>query len=105
MGKLAGTLPRRLNKILEKLAWNDLKVPVEHRIPDESARLLNRTVNRLILGILAGALFAGSAMLVTFGANGIDEMPSIRWLGEGMLWGSAVLSVYVIWRVIRSKRG
>ncbi|MDA8353209.1 MAG: AarF/UbiB family protein [Firmicutes bacterium] len=105
MGKLAGTLPRRLNKILEKLAWNDLKVPVEHRIPDESARLLNRTVNRLTLGILAGALFAGSAMLVTFGANGIDEMPLIRWLGEGMLWGSAVLSVYVIWRVIRSKRG
>ncbi|OYD09637.1 ABC1 kinase family protein [Paludifilum halophilum] len=103
-GKLIGTLPRRVNKILEKLAWNDLKLLVEHRVPDRFNQFANRSINRLILGILASGLFIGSSLLLSFAAEAMKTMPSIRWLGEGLLWGSAALSVYVVWRVIRSRR-
>ncbi|EGK13415.1 ABC1 kinase family protein [Kroppenstedtia eburnea] len=104
LGKLAGTFPRRLNKILEKLAWNDLKLPVEHRVPDDIRRWLNRSVNRLTLGVLAGGIFVGSSLLLSFGAEAMKATPSLRWLGEGLIWSSTALALYVCWRVIRSKR-
>ncbi|PTX64706.1 ubiquinone biosynthesis protein [Melghirimyces profundicolus] len=104
VGKLAGTFPRRVNKILEKLVWNDWKMPVEHRIPEELNRFVNRSVNRLTLGLVSSGLFIGSSLLLSFGTEAMKVTPSIRWLGEGMIWTSAVLALYVLWRVVRSKR-
>ncbi len=104
LSKLVGTFPRRLNKILEKLAWNDLKLPVEHRVPNDIRRWVNRSVNRLTLGILAGGIFVGASLLLSFGTEAMKVTPSLRWLGEGLIWSSAALAVYVFWRVIRSKR-
>lgn len=103
-GKLAGTLPRRINKILEKLAWNDLKLIVENRVDDHLVHKVNKMVNRATLGVMAGGLFVGSSILLSFGAETMGAIPSLRWLGAGMLWGSSALAVYVLWRVIRSKR-
>lgn len=104
LGKLAGTLPRRINKILEKLTWNDLKLIVENRVDDHLVLKANKMVNRVTLGGLAGALFVGSSILLSFGAEAMKAIPSLRWLGAGMLWGSSILAVYVLWRVLRSKR-
>jgi len=102
--KLVATLPRRINKILEKLAWNDWKWVVVNRLDDDSARQLNRMVNRITLGVMASGLFVGSSLLLSFGGEQVLSVPSLRWLAVGMLWGSAVLALYVVWRVIRSKR-
>jgi len=102
--KLVATLPRRINKILEKLAWNDWKWVVVNRLDDDSARQLNRMVNRITLGVMASGLFVGSSLLLSFGGEQVLSVPSLRWLAVGMLWGSAILALYVVWRVIRSKR-
>jgi ubiquinone biosynthesis protein len=103
-GKLVGTLPRRVNKILEKLAWNDLKIIVENRVDDHLVNKINKMVNRVTLAVMAGGLFVGASILISFGTEMLKAIPSLRWLGTGMLWGSSTVSVYLIWRVIRSKR-
>jgi ubiquinone biosynthesis protein len=102
--KLVGTLPRRVNKILEKLAWNDLKLIVENRVNDHLVHNVNKMVNRVTLAVMASGLFVGSSILLSFGTEMLKVIPSLRWLASGMLWGSSAVSVYVIWRVIRSKR-
>ncbi|MDN4595423.1 ABC1 kinase family protein [Polycladomyces subterraneus] len=102
--KLVATLPRRLNKILEKLAWNDLKWVVVNRLDDDSVREVNRMINRITLGMMTGGLFVGSSLLLAFGGEQVLVVPSIRWLATGMLWGSAITALYVVWRVVRSNR-
>jgi ubiquinone biosynthesis protein len=104
VAKLAGTLPRRLNKILERLAWNDWKVVVENRVHEHLVRQVNKMVNRLALAWLASGLFLGSAVFLAFGNEWIQSVPSLKWLMQGMLWGASALSVYLLWRVFRSKR-
>lgn len=102
--KLIGTFPRRLNKILEKLAWNDLKFIVETRMAPDTAVLINKIVNRFTLGILSAGFFAGGTILISFGSSAIQTVPGLRGLTAGVLWGSTILGCYVLWRVLRSRR-
>jgi ubiquinone biosynthesis protein len=102
--KLVGTLPRRINKILEKLAWNDLKLIVENRVNDHLVHKVNKMVNRMTLAVMASGMFVGSSILLSFGTEMLKTIPSLRWLAIAMLWGASTVCVYVIWRVIRSKR-
>ncbi|MGA9172603.1 MAG: AarF/ABC1/UbiB kinase family protein, partial [Thermoactinomyces sp.] len=102
--KLVGTLPRRINKILEKLTWNDLKLIVENRVNDHLVHNVNKMVNRVTLSVMASGLFVGSSILLSFGTEMLKVSPSLRWLVTGMLWGASAVSVYVIWRVFRSKK-
>ena len=77
---------------------------VVNRLDDEVVRTVNRMVNRITLGMMASGLFVGSSLLLAFGGEPVLGVPSIRWLATGMLWGSAVTALYVVWRVIRSNR-
>src|SRR5690606_41251013 len=77
---------------------------VVNRLDDDSARLLSRMVNRIALGMMASGMFVGSSLLLSFGGEQALSIPAIRWLATGMLWGSAIIALYVVWRVIRSKR-
>ena len=104
VAKLAGTFPRRLNKILEKLAWNDWKMVVENRVHDHLVHQIHKMVNRITLALLAGGLFTGSAIFLSFGTEMMQSSPSLQWLTQGMIWGASAVSVYLIWRVFRSKK-
>jgi predicted unusual protein kinase regulating ubiquinone biosynthesis (AarF/ABC1/UbiB family) len=57
-------LPRRVNKVLDAVASNDLKVNVE--VIDEGAVIdgLQKVANRITLGLLLAALIVGAAMLM-----------------------------------------
>lgn len=95
--KLVSSFPRRMNKILDKLAWNDFKVPVEYNVSDRSIREAHRLVNRLILGIMASGFFVGSSLMIAFGGPSFQLVPKI------LMWAAVVVSVYVLWRIRRSK--
>jgi len=96
--KLVASFPRRMNKILDKLAWNDFKIPVEYNVSDRSIREAHRVVNRLILGIMASGFFVGSSLMITFGGPSFQTVPKI------LMWAAVAVSVYVLWRIKRSKR-
>lgn len=104
LSKLVTTFPRRFNKILEKLAWNDLKLIVDNRVDNHLINKVNKMVNRLTIAIMAGGLFVGASILLSFGTEMLQVMPSLHWIGAGTLWGTSIMSIYLIWRIIRSKR-
>jgi ubiquinone biosynthesis protein len=56
--QLAGILPRRLIEIMEQVQTGDFDVHLYHRG-------LEPSVNRLVLGMLASALFIGSSLMLS----------------------------------------
>ncbi|EKP95559.1 ABC1 kinase family protein [Thermaerobacter subterraneus] len=102
--ELVATLPRRLNKILERAAWNDFKLPVEGRLSEQATRNLNRMVNRATLGLVSGSFFLGSALLAALGSGALDRIPGLAAVTTTALWGSLGAGVYTVWRVLRSNK-
>lgn len=61
---LAQTLPRRLNKILEAVANNELEIKVHTIDEDKLMSGFKRIANRITLGLILSALIIGAAMLI-----------------------------------------
>jgi predicted unusual protein kinase regulating ubiquinone biosynthesis (AarF/ABC1/UbiB family) len=61
---LAGRLPARLNRLLDALAANDLRLKIE--VIDHGSILdgLQKVANRIALGLVLAALIVGAAMLM-----------------------------------------
>ncbi|MFC4767414.1 ABC1 kinase family protein [Effusibacillus consociatus] len=101
--KLLGTFPRRMNKILERLAWNHMKFTVETKISDSSIDVVNKMVNRISLTGLAGAFFIGGSILQAFAVGRVSST-LVPFFADAALVVSGVITVYLLWRILRSKR-
>jgi ubiquinone biosynthesis protein len=62
--EFAARLPKRVNRILDSLAANDLKFKVE--VIDQGSIIegLQKVANRIALGLVLAALIVGAAMLM-----------------------------------------
>jgi ubiquinone biosynthesis protein len=96
--QLAEVLPRHLVQILEQVQAGKFDVHLEHRG-------LSPSVNRLVLGMLASALFLGSSWML---ANKVPPLllPQKAWLGihEISVLGLAgcVISILIGLRLVRA---
>jgi predicted unusual protein kinase regulating ubiquinone biosynthesis (AarF/ABC1/UbiB family) len=94
----AERLPGRVNRVLESLVNQDLKVRVE--LIDEGAVLegLQKVANRITLGLLLAAMIVGAAMLMrvdtTFRIFGYPGLAMLLFLGAAL--GAAWLAVGII---------
>lgn len=103
--KLVGTLPRRLNKILERLYWNNMKFHIELKMEDEMRHVLTGLVNRLSLALLIAALFVGSSLLVMNRTGVVLGSVTPVNLAVGAMSAGLVLSVRLLWNMWRRKGG
>ncbi len=89
--RLLGNLPRDLKDLLERFRDGTLTVHLDHRH-------LDPIVNRLVIGVIAAALFLGSSELWS------REAPPL--LGGVSVFGSLgyAASLYIIWRLLRAIR-
>lgn len=101
--KFLTTAPRRLNKILELVAWNNLQVGVEGKLAETTARTLHRLVNRASLAFLSGTLFVGSTVVFAF-ASRTSRPGFLTGVGSTGLTASAVLLLLVLLGAWRSRR-
>lgn len=96
--QLAEVLPRHIIQILEQVQAGKFDVHLEHRG-------LSPSVNRLVLGMLASALFLGSSLML---ANKVPPLlfPTTAWLGikELSILGVAgcVTSILIGLRLLRA---
>jgi predicted unusual protein kinase regulating ubiquinone biosynthesis (AarF/ABC1/UbiB family) len=92
---LAERLPERINRILDALAANDLRLKVE--VIDHGSIIdgLQKVANRIALGVVLAALIVGAAMLMRvqtaftiFGYPGIAMLLFLAAVGGGcaMTW-------------------
>lgn len=87
-------LPARLNKFIDALANNELKVPVD--AIDEGKLMVGfqRVANRITVGLIVAALIVGASMLMrvetTFRIWGYPGLAIILFLAAAT-WGVALL--------------
>ena len=95
--QLAELLPRRIREILQQIQTGRFDVHLDHRG-------LEPSVNRLVLGMLASALFVGSSLMISRGV-GVIHLFSYSFPIPGMIGMLASLALGVrLWRAI-SKSG
>jgi len=100
--ELAEKLPVRLNRILDSLAGNDLRIKVE--VIDQGAILegLQTVANRIAVGLVLAALIVGAAMLsrvpTTFTLFGYPGVAMLLFLG------AATGGVWMTWTVASADR-
>jgi ubiquinone biosynthesis protein len=87
--RLLGRLPRDLRDLLERFSDGTLTVHLDHRH-------LDPIINRLVLGIIAAAIFLGSSQLWS------SQAPPL--LGGVSIFGALgyATSIYLTWRVLRA---
>ncbi len=87
--RLAEILPRRLTDLLSQMQSGKFDVHLDHRG-------LEPSVNRLVLGMLASALFLGSSLLVSH--NVAPRYYDVSILGAAGM----SLSIFLGWRLLRA---
>lgn len=90
-GRLLDGLPRDLAEVLARVRDGSFQVHLDHRH-------LDPVVNRLVLGVVAAALFVGSALL--WSAKAAPVVADVSVFGA---LGYA-LSVFFVWRLLRAIR-
>lgn len=95
--RLAHDLPIHVGKSLEKLSKDDLKIQLEHRSLDHLITELDRSSNRVVIGVVMSSLIVSSALILRTGTTEI-------WLSAGMFFLWSLLGMWLIYGVFRSGR-
>lgn len=86
--------PKALHKLLRQMGGDDFKVNMEHRN-------LERSVNRMVMGLITAAIFLGSSILSSFQVPPMIEGYSVPgFVGLGV---SIILAFRLIKKIIKSE--
>jgi ubiquinone biosynthesis protein len=97
LAKLAGEVPGYLTTTLRKFSEDDLHIQLQHQNLDHFISEMERSSNRLVVGIVVAALIVASALIISRGVN-------IVWLTVPIYLLSSLLAVWLIYGIFRSGR-
>ncbi len=97
LGKLAVAMPRQMATTLKKISEDDLHIQLQHQNLDHFISEMERSSNRLVVGIVVAALIVASALIISRGVN-------IVWLTVPIYLLSSLLAVWLIYGIFRSGR-
>ncbi len=93
--------PTELRSLMRRLGHDDLTVNFQHRGLEQLDQSLKTVANRVALAVIIGALIIGSSMIVTTGIHPLlFGYPALGIIGYLI---SALLGLYVIWGIIRTR--
>jgi ubiquinone biosynthesis protein len=94
-------LPMELRRLMRRLEHDDFTVNFQHRGLEQLDQSLKTAANRVALALIIGALIIGSSMIVTTGISPhLFGYPALGIVGYLI---SALLGLYVIWGIIRTR--
>ena len=91
-------LPDHVCKTLEKLSRDDLRIQLEHRHLEHLITEVDRSSNRLVIGLVMSALIVASALVIR--TTGTEAW----WISLPTFVLSSLLGVWLIYGVFRSGR-
>ncbi len=95
LAEVAGRLPFRVDRLLEKINDDELTVQVDMSNVDRLATELDRSSNRLAIGMVMSALVLASALL-------IRSAPDSHWFAVPIFLLSSLLGLWLIYGIFRS---
>jgi ubiquinone biosynthesis protein len=90
-------VPRYLGRSLEKLSKDELRVQFEHTGLDRLMTELDRSSNRVVIGLVVSALILSSALVLRTGNESV-------WFSVPLFVLSSLLGIWLIYGVFRSGR-
>lgn len=97
LGKIAIAMPRHLATTLKKISEDDLHIQLQHQNLDHFISEMERSSNRLVVGIVVASLIVASALIISRGVN-------IIWLTIPIYLLSSLLAVWLVYGIFRSGR-
>ena len=100
-GRMAGVLhdlPIHVGRTLEKLSQDDLRIHLEHQHLDRLINEIDRSSNRMVIGLVMSALIVASALVIR--AAGISAL----WISVPTFVLSSLLGAWLIYGIFRSGR-
>jgi ubiquinone biosynthesis protein len=98
-----GALPRDLQRLASRMRHGRLHVDVDTPRLDQFGHMLERSANRLTLGIVTAALIVGTAIALTVpGGPTLLGLPAFALIG---FLSSLATGLWLIWAVLRTPRG
>jgi ubiquinone biosynthesis protein len=91
-------LPVHVGKTIEKLSQDDLRIQLDHRHLDHLITELDRSSNRLAIGLVMSSLIVASALVIRSGST------AGWWISVPTFFLSSMLGVWLIYGVFRSGR-
>ncbi|WP_240613504.1 ABC1 kinase family protein [Pueribacillus theae] len=101
-GKLLATFPRRINKVMEHTAGNNMKMNLQVQTDPISSNLANQVINRIgITLIFASILIVTSMMIANASSARFLGIEAKTYAGFGII-ASTLFTIFVLWRLLRS---
>ncbi|WP_216824905.1 AarF/ABC1/UbiB kinase family protein [Bacillus sp. V59.32b] len=102
--KMFGTMPRRINKILEHFYYNDFRMNMQMRVDKRTENMANQIMNRLALTMIVASIIIATGLIMS-------NMPDVEFFGltkaaiasTGLALG-LVLGLYLLWRIWRTRK-
>lgn len=91
-------LPIHVGKTLEKLSHDDLRIHLEHEHLDRLIHELDRSSNRVVIGLVMSSLIVASALVIRSGGT------AAWWIAVPTFVLSSLLGIWLIYGVFRSGR-
>ncbi len=91
---LSHNAPRQVGRILHKLSNDDMRIQLELRRLDRLIKELDRSSNRLAIGVVIAALIVASALII--------QNSSLYWMSIPIFILSSLLGAWLIYGIFRS---
>ena len=99
---LVGSVPRDFARLLREARRGKLRVDLDHKRLDTFGARLDRTLDRVTVGIMTASLVIGSAIVLTVQDGptflGVPVLPALGLLGYVLAVLNSLWIVYGIWR-------
>lgn len=97
--KLLSGLPHDINRLLKQARRGKLSIDLDLKRLDHFGQQLDRSTNRLTLGIVTSALIIGSSIVMTVpGGPHVLGMPFFGFLGFIIAFATSLWLIFSIWR-------
>lgn len=93
----AQDIPGHVNRTLRKLSEDDLRIQLEHRNLDHFILELERSSNRLAVGMVVGSLIVATSLIISRGSSTI-------WVTLPIYVLSSLLAIWLVYGIFRSGR-
>lgn len=90
-------IPGNVNRTLRKLSEDDLRIQLEHRNLDHFIQELERSSNRLVVGMVVASLIIASSLIISRGASTV-------WITVPIYVVSSLLAIWLVYGIFRSGR-
>ena len=96
--RLLHDTPLHIARTIEKVSEDDFRIQLEHRGLETLITELDRSGNRIVIGLVLASLIVASALVITRGAN------ITLWFSVPVFAVSSLLGVWLIYGIFRSGR-